>query len=163
MTRDFELTVKYDGFKRALRAIGETELPEAIAAGINRIAGGAAAAQLMNVRHDFILRNKYTERSLAFYRANPKKDINRINAIVGSKQPYMALQEEGGERRPVKGIAGARADEGRTRRELARSCATEVQPEARTADLEVLHPPARHHGSEAARILSTAISRDVPP
>jgi hypothetical protein len=50
----------------------------------------------MNLRRDFILRNKYTEGSLAYYKANPKKDINRINAIVGSKQPYLALQEQGG-------------------------------------------------------------------
>ena len=83
--------------------ISDTELPEAIAAGINRIASGVALAQRNNLREDFILRNQYTEKSLAYYRANPKKDIARINAIVGSKQPYLALQEEGGTRRPKQG------------------------------------------------------------
>jgi hypothetical protein len=103
MIRSFEIAVKYDGFKRAMARISETELPEAIAAGINRIASGVMLGQRNNLRADFILRNQYTEKSLAFYRANPKKDIARINAIVGSKQPYLALQEEGGTRKPKQG------------------------------------------------------------
>jgi hypothetical protein len=103
MTHDFEIAVKYAGYKQALAKIGGEELPEAIAAGINRIASSAHLAQRNNLRGRFILRNKYTERSLAYYKANPKKDINRINAIIGSKQAYLALQEEGGTRRPVRG------------------------------------------------------------
>ncbi|MBE3065476.1 MAG: hypothetical protein IMZ69_10725 [Spirochaetes bacterium] len=103
MTRDFEIAVKYAECKAAMQRISDTELPEAIAAGINRVAGGAALGQRVNLRQDFILRNQYTERSLAFYKANPKKNIDRINAIVGSRQPYLALQEEGGKRRPVRG------------------------------------------------------------
>jgi hypothetical protein len=103
MERDFEIAVKRAGYMQALKAISDTELPEAIAAGINRIASGSALGQKMNLRNDFILRNQYTERSLVYYKANPKKDINRINAIVGSKQEYLALQEEGGTRKPKQG------------------------------------------------------------
>ncbi len=96
MTHDFEVAVKYAGFKQALARISDTELPEAIAAGINRIASDAHRAQRMNLGSRLILRNKYAERSLAFYRANPKKDIDRINAIIGSKQHELELQEAGG-------------------------------------------------------------------
>jgi hypothetical protein len=96
MTRDFEISVKYSAWQAAMRRISDTELPEAIAAGINRIAGGAAKAQAMNLRQRFTLRNKYAERSLIFFPAKPGKNINSINAIVGSRQPFLALQEAGG-------------------------------------------------------------------
>jgi hypothetical protein len=103
MSSAFGIMVKYAQCMAALKRISDTELPAAIAAGINRIASGASLGQLNNLRADFILRNKYTERSLVYYKANPKTNINRINAIVGSKQPYLELQEKGGTRRPKMG------------------------------------------------------------
>jgi hypothetical protein len=50
-----------------------------------------------------VLRNAYTERSIRYYKANPKADATKINAVTGSVQPYMALQEKGGYRRPKRG------------------------------------------------------------
>ncbi len=98
MNPDFQITMKYEGYKKALKAIAEKELPHAAAAAINRIASGAAQAQRANLRERFTLRNRYSEGSLVFWEANPEKqrDFNKLNAIVGSKQPYLALQEEGG-------------------------------------------------------------------
>jgi hypothetical protein len=153
MIRSFEISVKYAECKAALQRISDTELPEAIAAGINRIASGAAAAQRMNLRRDFILRNKYTEGSLAYYKANPKKDIARINAIVGSKQPYLALQETGGERRPVKGsrvpVPTMRARGGNWKAPIQRRYTP--KPGALTSKFFVLGPATGKVSPRAAR------------
>ncbi len=104
MTRDFEIAVKYAGYREALRRWSDVDLPECIAAGINRIASGAALGQRNNLRQRFILRNKYAEGSLVYYPARAMgskgpRAIASINAIVGSKQPFLALQEEGGTER----------------------------------------------------------------
>ena len=150
MTSSFAISVKYAAWKEAMRRISDTELPEAIAAGINRIAGGAAAAQRANLRRDFILRNQYTERSLVYYKANPKKDIARINAIVGSKQPYLALQETGGTRRPVQGgkvpVPTMKARGGNWRSPILRRYA--MKPGALASKVFILRPGAGTTGSK---------------
>jgi hypothetical protein len=53
----------------------------------------------------FTLRNKYTERSLRFYKANPKANISKINAVTGTISTYMDLHESGGYRTPKQGRA----------------------------------------------------------
>lgn len=96
-------TRQFREYKKKLLALGSDVLPRVIAETINTVAGFAHAQSIRNVRNRFVLRNQYTERSLRYYKANPKADISRINAVTGSVQSYMALQETGGYREPKRG------------------------------------------------------------
>jgi len=80
-----------------LRLLSASAFSEATAAAINRVAHAANVAQSLNVRKDFTLRNKFTLGSLMMFKASPKKDANKIDALVGSKSPYLPEQESGGE------------------------------------------------------------------
>lgn len=88
---------------RRLERMGEGTFPRVIADTINTVAGFAHVQSVRNVRDRMTLRNAYTERSIRFYKANPKANSAKINAITGSIQPYMATQETGGYRRPKRG------------------------------------------------------------
>jgi len=80
--------------------------PEVISKTLNTQARLAGIRQLQNLRKDMTLRNDYTERSLyigkgegtdgLFWPALPTTPIGRMNAVVGSKSPYLAIQETGG-------------------------------------------------------------------
>lgn len=83
--------------------MAEGGFSRAVAETINTVAGFAHVQSIRNVRERLTLRNQYTERSIRFYKASPKADASKINAITGSVQPYMALQETGGYRRPKQG------------------------------------------------------------
>lgn len=87
----------------ALSALSDDALPKTIAATINRMTRSAHKQQKQNIKAMFTLRNQYTERSLVYWEARPKKPISRINAIIGTRQPYLALQEEGGRVSPKRG------------------------------------------------------------
>lgn len=86
----------------AMRGL-ENGMPRAVAGALNKVGGLVDKGQEMNVRRTFTLRNPYTMRSLKRWKASPKPDIDKINTIVGSFSPYMAIQDTGGERRPVRG------------------------------------------------------------
>jgi hypothetical protein len=80
--------------------------PEIISQTLNTQARLAGIRQLQNLRKDMTLRNEYTERSLyigkgegtdgLFWPALSTVPIGRMNAVVGSKSPYLAIQETGG-------------------------------------------------------------------
>jgi hypothetical protein len=82
---------------KKLRAIAGPEFSEATAAALTRVAHAAHSQSLSNIRRDFTLRNKFTLGSMIFYKASPKKDPEKIDAITGSKSPYLPEQDEGGE------------------------------------------------------------------
>lgn len=94
---------EYRAYMRRLERMAEGTFPRVIADTINTVAGFAHVQSIRNVRDRMTLRNQYTERSVRFYKANPKTDTSKINAITGSVQPYMATQETGGYRRPKQG------------------------------------------------------------
>src|SRR6185369_15174579 len=72
------------------------EFSAATAATLNRIATAANGEQGRNLRREFILRNKFTQGSLMMFKATAKPDADKINALVGSKSPYLDEQEAGG-------------------------------------------------------------------
>ncbi len=82
---------------KSLRLLSGAEFSTATATAINRIATAANSGQRMNLSKDFTLRNKFTVGSLMMFKATPKSDANKINALVGSKSPYLPTQEEGGQ------------------------------------------------------------------
>jgi len=96
-TRDFKL------YKVKLQKLGQDVLPRVIAETINTVASFAHAASIRNVRNQFGNRNKYTERSLKYYKASPKAKIDKINAVSGSISDYMDEQDQGGYRLPKSG------------------------------------------------------------
>lgn len=96
-------TPEYRAYKKALDRIGDDVLPRIIAETVNIVAGYAHVQSIKNTKSRMTLRNQYTTNSIRFYKANPKKDTSKINAVTGSIQPYMALQETGGYKRPRKG------------------------------------------------------------
>jgi hypothetical protein len=96
-------TREFKDYKRRLQALGAEVLPRVIAETINVVAGFAHVDSIRNVRSRFVNRNKYTERSIRFYKANPKKDWRKINAVTGSVSDYMDEQDQGGYRYPKKG------------------------------------------------------------
>lgn len=90
-------------YKEKLLKLGADILPRVVAESINAVAMAAHEKSGQNVRSRFTLRNKYTERSLRYYKANPKADYKKINAKTGSISDYMDEQESGGYRKPVSG------------------------------------------------------------
>ena len=97
------MPAEYRAYQRRLERLAAGTYPRVIADTINTVAGFAHVQSVRNVRDRMTLRNAYTERSIRFYKANPKTDATKINAITGSVQPYMATQETGGYRRPKRG------------------------------------------------------------
>lgn len=81
---------------KTLRLLSSTEFSAATAATINRIATAANGGQRLNIQREFKLRNKFTLGSLMMFKASPKKDADKIDALVGSKSPYLPEQETGG-------------------------------------------------------------------
>ncbi len=57
---------------------------------------------LKNVQDDFVLRNTFVKRSIQFDKVDATT-INNMVARVGSKAPFMAMQEEGGIKRAKSG------------------------------------------------------------
>lgn len=98
-----QLPAEYRAYQRKLERLAEGTFPRVIADTINTVAGFAHVHSIRNVRDRMTLRNAYTERSIRFYKANSKANAEKINAITGSVQPYMATQETGGYRRPKRG------------------------------------------------------------
>lgn len=94
---------QFKAYKKKLQALGAEVLPRVIAETINVVAGFAHVDSIRNVRSRFVNRNSYTERSVRFYKANPKKDWRKINAVTGSVSDYMDEQDQGGARLPKKG------------------------------------------------------------
>lgn len=90
-------------YEKQLKKLGADVYPQVIADTLNQVAGFAHYASQKNLRQKFILRNRYIENGLKFWKANPKKNIEKINAVTGSITPFMGLQEEGGTRKPKKG------------------------------------------------------------
>jgi len=96
-TKDFKL------YKKKLEALGAEILPRVIAETINIVAGFAHVQSQRNIRSRFVNRNRYTENSVRYYKANPKAKIQKINAISGSISDYMDEQDQGGYRMPKSG------------------------------------------------------------
>lgn len=102
----FELK-EFKQWKKKIESLGADVLPRVIAETINVVAGFAHVDSVRNVRRRFVNRNKYTENSVRFYKANPKKDWKKINAVTGSISDYMDEQDSGGYRFPKKGRVAA--------------------------------------------------------
>lgn len=81
---------------KSLRLLAVDEFAVATAAAINRVARAAHSASMENIRREFTLRNKYTLGSMMYYKATPKKDANKIDAITGTRSRYLDEQEVGG-------------------------------------------------------------------
>ena len=81
---------------KSLKLLATDEFSLATATAINRVAFAAHNASKGNIKREFTLRNNYTLGSMIFYKASPKKDTSKIDALTGSKSPYLDEQDAGG-------------------------------------------------------------------
>jgi hypothetical protein len=80
--------------------------PQVVSNTLTQAARIVDKAQRENLRKDFTLRNAYTEGSLFIWPASPTQRIDKMNAVVGTKSPYLPIQETGGvERAKGKSLA----------------------------------------------------------
>lgn len=79
-----------------LTALAKDEIPGVFARSVNRVAKAAHGAQLRALDSKFTLRNKFTRGSMLLWEARANKDPAKINAITGSRSPYLGVQETGG-------------------------------------------------------------------
>ena len=100
---------EFKEYEKKLKNLTDVQLKEVVAEAINSTATIAHIQSIRNTRARMTLRNKYTENSIRYYKANPTKAINRINAITGSISDYMDEQEAGGRRLPKQGSKAAQA------------------------------------------------------
>lgn len=84
------------GLEKQLARYGQQELPEVVAETINAVGRATHSRSLRNIRSDMIIRNRFTERSLKYFKASPRRNLNRIDAITGTISPYLPIQEKGG-------------------------------------------------------------------
>lgn len=69
---------------------------EATAMALNRTAKAAELLAKRNIKQGMTLRNKWTLGSIKSTRTPPSRPIAKQFTMVGSKQPYLELQEKGG-------------------------------------------------------------------
>lgn len=93
-----DITVKIDdrGLKQFTEAM-EKQVPFATALALTRTAGQGQDRVREELPKHFTLRNKFTEGSIRFKRAE-KRDWPNCKAIVGTISPYLEIQEEGGDK-----------------------------------------------------------------
>jgi hypothetical protein len=94
-----QIDQEFKTYLKKLEKLNAEALPRIVAETINLVAGFAHVASIRNVRQRFVLRTKWTEGSVRYYKANPKKDWKKINAVTGSISPYMDEQDLGGDRK----------------------------------------------------------------
>lgn len=82
-------------YQAELGKLSADAFPKAIAETLTTVASFAHAEQIKTMRKKMIVRNKYSEGSMQFWAAHAKKDINKINAVTGSRSAYLPKQEEG--------------------------------------------------------------------
>ncbi len=102
----FSVNVDHAQWNMSVKMMLLRGFPEVISETLNTEANLAGIRALQNLKKDFTLRNQYTERSLyigkgtgtqgLFWPALSTVPIQRMNAVIGSKSPYLAIQEEGG-------------------------------------------------------------------
>ncbi len=94
----FSIKSDVKAWTRKMNRVCKELLPKAITSTVNTAAKGSLARSRKIIREDFILRNPYTEKSLIMWQSKykPGRSIDRINAIVGTKSPYLPMHEKGG-------------------------------------------------------------------
>jgi len=93
--------------KHAERGFADIQKANEVAAKntLNTIAALTRKNSIERIKADFILRNNFTEKSIAYDRVKSKAALNDMQSITGALQhaDYMRLQHTGGIRRPKRG------------------------------------------------------------
>lgn len=97
------LTKEFREYRRKLNRLATTEFNKCAAETLTAIAKYGQLKQVKNLKREFTLRNKYTERSIRYWKASPKSQLWKINSVTGSISDYMELQEHGGQKKPKSG------------------------------------------------------------
>ena len=79
------------------------DFPAIVAKSINQVAERAHMSSIINAKNTFKKFNRFSAQSMRFYKANPKKNIFKINAIAGSRSEYLKNQDMGGTTSPRSG------------------------------------------------------------
>jgi hypothetical protein len=91
-------------FREIISNFSRNGVPVMVSESINALAGEASRLQKENIQNTMEVRSpRYTLGSLKYFKANPRKNIEQINAVVGSISPYLPVQDSGGEVSRVKG------------------------------------------------------------
>jgi hypothetical protein len=104
-----------DKFADDLRHFDRKAAREASAKALNRTAKGSALLAKKNVRASMTVRSPWTLRSIRSTQTPPSRKIDNQFVLVGSIQPYMAIQETGGQLK--RAAAGRRLTTARGSRE----------------------------------------------
>lgn len=109
-----------------LRKFREKAVVYAVRNALNRSAFHARGEWQQEIQSSFVLRNKFTERSVLYTKATGK-DVRGMTAVVGSTAPYMDEQEKGamirgrGKHKPIPGPVAAGQAPGGKRTKLVRA------------------------------------------
>jgi len=94
---------EYKKYLVKMKRMADDIFPKIVAETINTVATFAHVQSARNIKTRFVNRNRYTENSLRYYKANPKAKIEKINAVTGSISDYMDEQDLGGVHKPKQG------------------------------------------------------------
>ena len=84
--------------RRALETYAERGVPHAVRKALNASAFEARKAWISRIESTFTLRKAWTTRSVRVSKARGTS-MSRMEAVLGSTAPYMAIQETGGTKR----------------------------------------------------------------
>lgn len=89
---------------KKLNKFNKDLLPKVVANTLNTVSELAQKQSINNVKGRFTLRNQFTLGSFMHWKASPKDRIYKINAVIGSRSPYLPIQEEGAHITPKKRV-----------------------------------------------------------
>ena len=114
----FAVSVDTQAFIKAMDLVNKEYFPKAITETVNTIGAAFLSRAKQSMEKELIIRSNYTRKSMFIYKSKYRtgRQISRINCKVGSRSPYMAIQEFGGtvkaQRRfvPIPTVAGRGGD-----------------------------------------------------
>lgn len=97
---DFIVEADTQRYIRKLQKATGPYLSYAIADTLTDVAKSVTDESKEIIEKEFVLRNEYTKRSMRFYKARPRRNINQIDSIAGTISSYLPEHEKGGAIKP---------------------------------------------------------------
>lgn len=96
----YQIVVETDALRRKMIALERKQLPFATALALTAMAVSAASHVRFLLPSQFKLRSTWVQKGIRITPAN-KRDWPNTRAVVGSRDPFMVLQETGGVKKPL--------------------------------------------------------------
>ena len=120
----FSADVETKSYTLAMRVIGKTAVPRAVATALNATAEAVTKQAIRNVRRKLIVRTQFTLRSIRQLRTARGTNLKTMHSRSGSISPYLAIQDEGGTIRASKQKIPLPTLQARTGRSIQRRIAS---------------------------------------